>query len=136
MFHSKDFGATWTVAQTPLRHEGNAAGVFSLAFYDSLHGIAVGGDYTKPTEAAANVALTSDGGLTWHEASQRPTGYRSAAAYLSRTEIVVTGTNGTDISRDAGQTWQPLTPLGYNALASRNGHLWAVGPEGRIATGP
>ena len=134
VFHSKDFGATWTVAQTPLRHAGKAAGVFSLAFFNSLRGIAVGGDYTKPTEAGANVALTSDGGLTWHEPPQRPSGYRSAATYLSRTEIVVTGTNGTDISHDAGQTWQPLTPLGYNAVTAHKRHLWAVGPEGRIAT--
>ncbi len=136
VFHSADSGATWTASQTPLAHQGKAAGVFSLAFHDRLHGIAVGGDYTKPTERAGNVALTDDGGKTWHEPRTRPNGYRSAAAYQSRTEIIATGTSGTDISHDSGQTWQSLTPLGYNALAVHKHHLMAVGPEGRIATGP
>jgi len=133
VFHSADRGATWTASQTPLAHQGKAAGVFSLAFHDKLHGIAVGGDYTKPTEHAGNVALTDDGGKTWREPRTRPNGYRSAAAYLSQTEIVVTGTNGTEISRDSGQTWQPLTATGYNAIATYKSAAYAVGPEGRIA---
>ena len=132
VFHSQDFGVTWTPSQTPLNHEGKAAGVFSLAFRDSKHGIATGGDYTKPKDAAHNIALTADGGRTWHEPKSRPAGYRSAVQFRSR-QAIATGTSGSDISPDSGQTWKPLDSTGYNALAFKGKNGWAVGPEGRIA---
>jgi photosystem II stability/assembly factor-like uncharacterized protein len=47
VFHSKDRGRSWTVATTPIRNDGPSAGIFSLAFRDARHGIAVGGDYSK-----------------------------------------------------------------------------------------
>ena len=62
VFHSNDRGRTWTVATTPIRNDGAAAGIFSLAFADARHGIAVGGDYSKDKEDRQNIALTSDGG--------------------------------------------------------------------------
>ena len=65
VFHSTDRGRTWTVATTPMRNDGAAAGIFSLAFADARHGIAVGGDYSKDKEDRQNIALTSDGGVTW-----------------------------------------------------------------------
>ena len=132
VFHSTDFGVTWTASQTPLGHEGKAAGVFSLAFRDKLHGIAAGGDYTKPGEKTGNLAVSSDGGRTWREPASRPAGYRSAVAYRSRTEVIATGTSGSDISHDGGANWQPLDATGYNAMSFRGNTGWAVGPEGRM----
>ena len=37
-------GRTWTVSPTPVRADSAAAGIFSLAFSDAKHGVAVGGD--------------------------------------------------------------------------------------------
>lgn len=133
VFHSTDFGATWAPSQTPLNHEGKAAGVFSLAFRDSKHGIAIGGDYTKPKDPTGNIAITDDGGRTWREPKLRPAGYRSAVYFLSRSEAIATGTSGSDVSKDGGNTWQPLDTTGYNAIAFYGKNGWAVGPEGRIA---
>ena len=65
VFHSRDRGLSWTVAATPIRNDSPSAGIFSLAFADARHGIAVGGDYSKDTEDRQNIALTSDGGRTW-----------------------------------------------------------------------
>jgi len=65
VFHSEDGGVTWAVAKTPIRNDGASAGIFSLAFPDAKRGIAVGGDYNKPTETPGNIAVTSDGGKTW-----------------------------------------------------------------------
>ena len=62
VFHSNDRGRTWTVATTPIRNDGPSAGIFSLAFADARHGIAVGGDYSKDKEDRQNIALTTDGG--------------------------------------------------------------------------
>ncbi len=133
VFHSTDFGATWTPSQTPLNHEGKAAGVFSVAFRDSKHGIAVGGDYTKPTVSTGNIATTEDGGRTWHEPKSIPTGFRSAVEFRSTKQAITTGTSGSDVSNDAGATWQLAGTTGYNAISFHGKEGWAVGPEGRIA---
>ena len=65
VYHSKDGGRTWTVAATPIRADSAAAGIFSLAFSDAMHGVAVGGDYNKANDETGNIAITADGGATW-----------------------------------------------------------------------
>src|SRR5437764_1017095 len=101
---TNDGGPTWTVATTPIRNDGAAAGIFSLAFRDSRHGIAVGGDYSKDKEDRGNVAVTSDGGRTWTATAGGPKGFRSAVAYIGYRKlwIIATGTSGSDISNDGG----------------------------------
>jgi photosystem II stability/assembly factor-like uncharacterized protein len=137
VFHSKDSGLTWTVAQTPVRHDTASAGIFSLAFSDPKHGIAVGGDYMKPVENEHNMAVTSDGGRTWVEpAGSRPSGYRSAIAFVPDKKMwVAVGPAGSDISFDGGRTWRLFDTGAFNAISfvsSKSG--WAVGPAGRVAS--
>ena len=135
IFHSTDRGLTWTVVETPIRHDGPGAGIFSLAFSDPRHGISVGGDYTKPDAAEHNIAITSDGGRTWFEpAGQHPAGYRSAVAYdAARKAWIAVGTSGSDISYDNGQSWTRFDNGAYNAAAFAGGAGWAVGPKGVLA---
>ena len=134
VFHSGDGGATWTVTAAPLRNDSAAAGIFSLAFSDTLHGIAVGGDYSRFNEDLKNVAITSDGGLSWSQPASRPHGFRSAAVWLAnRKAWLVTGTSGSDISTDGGNTWRNFDTGSYNAIAQSGDTVWAVGPRGRIA---
>ena len=59
---------------------GPSAGIFSIAFRDALHGIVVGGDYKKETDAIANVATTDDGGAAW--CAPRPSAYPLSGASL------------------------------------------------------
>ncbi len=61
VFHSRDGGLHWDVADTPLRHDSPGAGIFSLCLASSLRGVAVGGDYGKPADGSANVAVTLNG---------------------------------------------------------------------------
>jgi photosystem II stability/assembly factor-like uncharacterized protein len=136
VYHSGDAGRTWTVAATPIRADSASAGIFSVAFSDLQHGIAVGGDYSKPTEEAGNIAITADGGKTWTKpAGAPPKGFRSAVAYLSDRKLwIAAGTSGADISTNGGQNWQQFDSGNYNAVSfvsSRAG--WAVGPRGLIA---
>ena len=139
VFHSKDRGRTWTVTTTPMRNDGASAGIFSLAFRDALHGIAVGGDYSKDKEDRQNIALTSDGGRTWTAPpgpGLSPRGFRSAVAYVGYRKlwIVVTGTSGSDISNGSGRTWRLFDSGAYNAMSFATAvDGWAVGPQGRIA---
>ena len=120
----------WTRTATPLAAPGNSSGIFSLAFRDLKHGIAVGGDYSKPNEPSGTAAWTADGGRTWTAAKVPPHGYRSAVAWdASAKAWIAAGTNGSDISFDDGKTWQPLDNGNWNALSLP----WVVGPSGRIA---
>ena len=108
-----------------------SAGIFSLAFRDDLHGVAVGGEYQKPTRTQGTAAWTSDGGRTWHAATSFPSGYRSAVAWNQRAQAWISvGPNGSDISRDDGRTWTRFDSGNWNALSVP----WAAGPKGRIAS--
>ena len=135
VFHSQDGGQSWDVAIAPLRHE-SAAGIFSLAFADRIHGVAAGGDYSKPGDAQGNVAITSDGGLTWLDPSgAHPHGYRSAVVYLAQPKLwIAVGTSGSDMSSDGGQSWKLFDTGAYNAIgAAGTDAAWAVGPGGRVS---
>ena len=59
VFHSADKGQSWQVAETPVIQGRASTGIFSLAFKDPLHGIAVGGDYRADSLSEANAACTS-----------------------------------------------------------------------------
>lgn len=134
VFHSRDAGRTWSVSSTPIRNDSASAGIFSLAFSDSLHGIAAGGDYAKPAETSGNIAITVDGGATWAAPEGRPAGFRSAVAYLAdRQAWIAAGTSGSDISTDGGKTWRSFDTGNFNAVSFVSGAGWAVGPGGRIA---
>jgi hypothetical protein len=90
----------------------------------------VGGDYQKPDNNAGTAASSSDGGWTWIASITPPHGYRSTVQWSELFKLWITaGTNGSDISRDDGRTWQPLDDGNWNALSLP----FIVGPEGRIA---
>jgi len=100
-------------------------GIFSLAFSDALHGIAVGGDYMKPDDPTGTIAITDDGGKSW-SAGALP-GYRSAV--LCSVLCLATGTSGSNQSTDGGKSWGPVGGGGFNAM----GGSFAVGSNGRVA---
>lgn len=128
VFRSNDYGKTWQVAQTPVRHDSASAGIFSVAFADARHGFAAGGDYRKTAETRGTLAITEDGGRTWSAATGL-TGFRSAVALVGKGLWVATGPDGTDLSTDGGRTWKPLAGAGYHAISGR----FASGFDGRIA---
>ncbi len=127
VFYSKDWGRTWNVTQTPIRHDAESAGIFSIVFRDTLHGVAVGGDYRKPKESAHTMVVTSDGGKTWTEAPGL-TGFRSAISFLHQS-WVATGPEGSDQSTDGGKTWSPIDGPGFHALSKS----FASGSDGRLS---
>jgi photosystem II stability/assembly factor-like uncharacterized protein len=135
VFHSTDGGRKWSVAQTPVRHDSASAGIFSIAFLNPLFGMAVGGDYTKPADAAHNIAITVDGGKKWTVPESAPNGFRSAIRYLPDQKMwITTGTSGSDVSTDKGKTWKQFDKGNYNAMSFLLSYAgWAVGPNGAIA---
>lgn len=137
VFRSTDRGRTWTVATTPISAGAPSRGIFSLAFSDANHGVAVGGDYQAPEITERIVALTDDGGLSWRAAVGKPPGgYRSGVAWMPGTQtLVAVGPTGSDISTDGGATWTRLGTGGFHAIgfAAPDGPAWATGDDGRIA---
>jgi len=132
-FRSYDRGRTWIVRPTPVRKTSDSSGIFSIASSNGRYGVAVGGDYTKETEAQNNIAVTNDGGLAWTTPAKGPAGFRSAVLWLRRKNAwLVTGTSGSDIGVDGN--WTTFDKGAFNALsANMDGDVWAVGPKGRIA---
>jgi hypothetical protein len=114
----------------PLTGGNDSSGIFSLKFRDLKHGAAVGGDYTKPNQNSGTAAWSSDAGEHWAASTKPPHGYRSTVQWSEPLKLWITaGTNGSDISRDDGRTWQPLDDGNWNALSLP----FIVGPKGRIA---
>src|SRR5271165_3730036 len=120
----------WTSSEAPLATGAESAGVFSLAYRDHDHGVAVGGDYRKPADREGTAARTSDGGQTWTAAKELPSGFRSAVAWDEhRKAWIAVGTNGADVSFDDGRNWQKFdSENNWNALSLP----WAVGPKGKV----
>jgi photosystem II stability/assembly factor-like uncharacterized protein len=132
VFHSSDRGQTWTIGETPILAGAESAGIFSIAFRDRNHGIIVGGNYRKPNDSAATVAITADGGKTW-TLGAKPIPFRSCVAW-AKDRWVAVGTSGSHASVDDGLTWKSLDSEQYNSVAfTSTGEGWAVGPKGRVA---
>jgi photosystem II stability/assembly factor-like uncharacterized protein len=138
VFRSTDRGKTWTVHETPIRAGTPSSGVFSLAFWDGNHGVAVGGDYKEPEKSGGYIALTSDGGRSWALAKgTQPAGYRSGVAIVPSTPgptLVAVGPTGTEISVVGGENWKRLGTGGVVAVGFAGPDVgWAAGEDGRIA---
>jgi photosystem II stability/assembly factor-like uncharacterized protein len=135
VLHTKDYGATWTVVDTPVAGSASA-GIFSIAFRDAHHGMVVGGDYRKEGEAVDNAAITHDGGATWTKVTGLR-GFRSVVASVPGTEAswIAVGPSGADLSNDDGKTWTAVGDQGFHAFSFARDRAigWGVGEKGRIA---
>ena len=134
VLRTTDGGRSWTAVPTPLRSGAASTGIFSLAFRDAQHGVAVGGDYQQPELRGGHAARSDDGGRSWQPIEPGPRGFRSCVAHVAARTWVAVGTSGADVSFDDGRHWQPLGDVGYHAVAfAAGGSGWAVGAGGRIA---
>jgi photosystem II stability/assembly factor-like uncharacterized protein len=124
VLRTSDRGRTWKVSETPLL-AGPSAGIFSVAFRDRSHGVVVGGDYKKESEAVDNLAVTEDGGATW-KLVKGLSGFRSVVADVPGAigSLVAVGPTGTDYSDDDGRSWKRVDGPGFDTLSPgpRPGH--------------
>jgi photosystem II stability/assembly factor-like uncharacterized protein len=133
VFHSPDFGRTWTVWDTPIASGNASSGIFSLDVNWTPWLIVVGGDYQEPARSARSAAISRDNGKTWELSHPLPEGFRSAVAVLNDSLVVTVGPTGAEMG-DRGLSWKHSDALNLNAvtmLGPMNG--WAVGPKGTIA---
>lgn len=134
VLRSADRGRTWTAADTVLA-SGPSAGVFATDFRDPKRGIAVGGDYADPTNGAAALGITRDGGRTWARPSTAPRGYRSGVAWhpFLATAAIAVGPTGSDFTLDAGRSWRQFDAGSFDTVdCAPDGACWASGEQGRV----
>ena len=138
VFRSTDRGRTWTAHETPVMAGTPSSGIFSLAFRDADHGVAVGGDYKEPGRAANVVALTSDGGRTW----RLPKGEGRAATVRPSLSCRArrggpwwpSAPRGRTSRWTAARTGGRLGTTGFHAVGFAGPSAgWAVGDDGLVA---
>ncbi len=133
MFHTKDRGRSWMVAETPITHGNASSGIFSLGLGEYHKVIVLGGNYKEPNRSYRVAAYSLDGGKAWQLSAQQPGGYRSALAHIDDGRWVAVGPNGEDITNDYGVHWKHTDSLNLNAAALLDIWTgWAVGPNGTI----
>ncbi len=136
IFYSPDKGESWGVKNTPIIQGKAMQGMFSVDFFDSLHGFAIGGDFEDPGNNHNNKIRTSDGGMTWKlEGAGTGPGYRSNISYIPGRgkELVAVGFKGIDYSKDEGKTWRHLSDEGFYTLRFLNDTIAYAGGKGRVA---
>ncbi|SDP13707.1 WD40/YVTN/BNR-like repeat-containing protein [Lentzea jiangxiensis] len=127
VLESRDGGRSWKASDVPLP-SGAAAGVFAVAFKTPWRGVAIGGDYLKPTDPTP--AFATNDGRGWTAGTTAPVGYRSGIAYRG-SGLVAVGPSGTDTSRD-GRTWEVVDTGSFDTVDCVGGTCWAAGEKGRV----
>lgn len=131
---STDFGSTWEIFDTPIVQGDGPQGIYSIDFYDENHGIAIGGNYSKPEDNNANKAITTDGGKTWTlVANNTNPNYKSCVQYVpntNREEVFAVGKTGISFSNDGGHTWKEVSNESYYAIQFIDSNTaWLSGHE-------
>ncbi|PWS29543.1 oxidoreductase [Pedobacter yonginense] len=134
IYYSADYGESWQAFKCPILQGENSTGPFSMDFYTDKIGVVVGGNYVKDKENSNNILLTNDGGKTWRKPQSPVYGYRSGVTYINSKTLIATGTSGTDVSTDGGNTWKHISDQSFNAVqkASKGNLVILAGEKGAI----
>ena len=134
---SQDKGVSWGVVDTPIIQGKETTGIFSIDFYDSLNGFAIGGDYTNPKAKHSNKIRTLDGGISWEVVAQdQSPGYKSCVQYIPNSNakgLVSVGVGGIDVSNNAGESWKHLSDDGFYTLRFLNDSIAYAAGKGKLS---
>ena len=134
---SHDKGFSWSVVDTPIIQGKETTGIFSIDFYDSLNGFAIGGDYINPKSKHSNKIRTCDGGISWEVVAQdQSPGYRSCVQYIPNSNakgLVAVGFGGINVSNNAGESWKLLSDDSFYTLRFLNDSIAYVAGKGKLS---
>jgi hypothetical protein len=121
----------------PMQSGKNSTGANGLALHpNQQQGIIIGGDFANDKRRDSAMLLFSlYPSVKFSTPVTPPSGYKSAAVYLSRSTVLSCGTSGIDLSVDGGLNWKNISNLGFHvAVKSPDGqHAIMAGGSGRIA---
>jgi len=141
VYVSVDYGETWQRDSVPLYKETQTSGSYSVALNHLDHPFVIGGDYLQREKQYGNIAKKTT--THWELIKTSGVGLRTAMSCQSKI-CIATGKTATDISLDAGSTWQQLlsqqsksssesSTTGFFSLASDNNVFIAAGANGEVA---
>jgi photosystem II stability/assembly factor-like uncharacterized protein len=136
VYSSDDFGETWQRHAVPLFSDTQTAGGYGLALNHQQQIFVVGGDYEQRPASYPNISTFTNN--TWQAVSAGQHGLRSAMSCQGDV-CITTGKTSSDISFNAGKSWQVLeNPMGkkddkgFYTLASSKMMFLAAGSDGKV----
>ncbi|WP_261382327.1 WD40/YVTN/BNR-like repeat-containing protein [Mucilaginibacter achroorhodeus] len=135
LISSTDNGKNWHYLDLPLTDGTSSRGAFSVA-KNGNEIIIVGGNYAKD-KLRDSVAVIINGSENISKASMptlAPEGFQSSVEHLNGNFYLSTGTSGTNISTDSGNTWKKIDDRSYNVCrkAKKGKLVLLAGDKGNI----
>ncbi|WP_157829085.1 WD40/YVTN/BNR-like repeat-containing protein [Colwellia sp. 75C3] len=139
VYVSDDYGETWQRNSVPLYKNTQTSGGYGVALNHLEQPFVIGGDYLQRRQKYPNMAKLANG--QWQSIKTGSTGLRTTMS-CQDSICLASGKTATDISYDAGNTWQALVSAqpnenakdsrGFYSLASDDNVFLAAGAEGKI----
>lgn len=131
VYHSSDFGQSWTKSAVAIESMTETSGSYALGVNSQHQVFVLGGNYLQRDGHYNNLATFKEN--KWQTVDNGGHGLRTAMACVKNT-CVTTGKLTSDISTDHGNTWQRFAQQGFYTLVSNSKIILAAGSEGKIAT--
>lgn len=134
LWFSENEGQTWQKLTVPMLQGKASQGIFSVAVNNKTW-IVVGGDYLVDTLRKQHVYVSRNEGRSWTFPKEPTPGYRESVEWVKGAAWFSTGPSGTELSQDAGNTWQPVSKIrGFHVLRkARNGKaVFLAGGKGVV----
>jgi photosystem II stability/assembly factor-like uncharacterized protein len=121
----------------PMQSGKNSTGANGLALHPNQNqGIIIGGDFANDKRRDSAMLLFSlYPSVKFSTPVTPPSGYKSAAVYLSRSMVLSCGTSGVDLSVDGGLNWKKISDISFHVAVKSPDGRYAIlaGGNGRIA---
>jgi len=126
--------ASWIQYSIPILKGQAAQGAFSIAI-NNKQMVIVGGDYQHDHRTDSTACYSANNGKTWQSAHVFPAGYQSCVEFINDNKYLSTGTPGTNITIDGGNTWAQIDTNIFNICRkAKHGNLVLLGgSNGKIA---
>lgn len=137
MLHDFAFNKNeWTNWALPIARGKASKGVFSFADGKN-QSVFVGGDYAhdKVKDSVNAIEKKVGASLRLLPVKNFPTGYQSCVEYLTGDTYLSTGTSGTNLTTDGGETWTKIDDSSFNVCrkAKQGKLVLLAGNNGTIA---
>lgn len=134
LFSTNDAGKTWQIESLKITQGTNSQGAYSIDYFSTDQGIIVGGNWQNDQERGKNIVFLNENMEQLSE-SAKALKFLSCVKFLSKNNVLATGTAGTAFSIDKGINWNYMEDIsGYHTISysykNKTGVL--AGENGRI----